>query len=81
MEENNPFGNHPFFREFELRGFGFLNPYQQQKKGSGSGVIYSNDGYIVTNNHVVEFADDVEVILKDGRKFKAKKLVLTQEQI
>ncbi|MBK6544971.1 MAG: trypsin-like peptidase domain-containing protein [Saprospiraceae bacterium] len=74
MEENNPFGNHPFFREFELRGFGFLNPYQQQKKGSGSGVIYSNDGYIVTNNHVVEFADDVEVILKDGRKFKAKKI-------
>lgn len=37
-------------------------------------MIYSNDGYIVTNNHVVEFADDIEVILKDGRKFKAKKV-------
>lgn len=74
MDQNNPFGNNPFFQEFDLRSFGFGAPFYQQKKGSGSGVIYSNDGYIVTNNHVVEFADDIEVILKDGRKFKAKKV-------
>jgi S1-C subfamily serine protease len=74
MEENNPFKGNPLFRDFDMRGFGFFNPYYQQKKGSGSGVIYSQDGYIVTNNHVVEFADDIEVILKDGRKFKAKKV-------
>lgn len=73
MEQNDPFSNHPFFREFDLRSFGFGMPYQQ-KKGSGSGVIYSQDGYIVTNNHVVEFADDIEVILEDGRKFSAKKI-------
>jgi serine protease Do len=74
MEESNPYYNHPFFREFDLRGFGFFSPYYQPKQGSGSGVIYSNDGYIVTNNHVVEFADEMEVILQDGRKFSAKKV-------
>ena len=52
------FGNNPFF--------------DQPKEGTGSGVIFSQDGYIVTNNHVVEFADELEVILYDNRKFKAK---------
>ncbi len=61
----------PFFRQFQLFGGGFQF---MPKKGSGSGVIISNDGYIVTNNHVVEFADEIEVILKDGRKYKAKKI-------
>ncbi|MCC6754376.1 MAG: trypsin-like peptidase domain-containing protein [Saprospiraceae bacterium] len=73
MEEQQPFFNHPLFREFDLRGFGFGFPYQL-KKGSGSGVIYSEDGYIVTNNHVVEFADEIDVILQDGRTFRAKKV-------
>ncbi len=41
-------------------------------QGSGSGVIYSTDGYIVTNNHVIDFADDIQVTLSDNRKFKAK---------
>ncbi|MBK9629918.1 MAG: trypsin-like peptidase domain-containing protein [Saprospiraceae bacterium] len=62
---SDPFFNHPMFREF----FGF-----QPQKGSGSGVIISTDGYIVTNNHVVEFADEIEVILKSGKKFKAEKI-------
>ena len=48
--------------------FGGMGPRQ----GSGSGVIYSDDGYIVTNNHVIEFADEIEVTLFDDRKFKAK---------
>ncbi len=74
MEESNPYYNHPFFREFDMRGFGFMNPFYQPKQGSGSGVIYSADGYIVTNNHVVEFADEMEVILPDGRKFAARKI-------
>ena len=41
------------------------------RQGSGSGVIYSADGYIVTNNHVIEFAEKIEVTLFDDRKFQA----------
>lgn len=43
-----------------------------QSGGQGSGVIYSSDGYVVTNNHVVANADRVEVTLADGRTYKAK---------
>ncbi len=45
---------------------------RQQGQASGSGVIISRDGYIVTNNHVVQDADEVEVIMTDKRSFKAK---------
>ena len=56
----------PFFDYFSMP-FG-IGPRQ----GTGSGVIISDDGYIVTNNHVVEFADEVQVTLYDNRQFKAK---------
>lgn len=55
-----------FFFDDNLFGNG------QPQAGTGSGVIYSADGYIITNNHVVEFADKVEVTLFDNRKFSAK---------
>lgn len=59
----------PFF-EF------FFGPQQYRKPqpvmGSGSGVILTHDGFIVTNNHVVDNAETVEVVLNDRRKFKAK---------
>jgi Do/DeqQ family serine protease len=42
------------------------------QKGTGSGVFYSTDGYIVTNNHVVEYADEVEVTLYDNRTYTAE---------
>lgn len=46
--------------------------YNQPKSGTGSGVIYTSDGYILTNNHVIDFADEVTVTLHDNREFKAR---------
>jgi serine protease Do len=42
------------------------------RKGAGSGVIISKDGYILTNNHVVDFADEVTVKVYEGKEYKAK---------
>jgi serine protease Do len=49
-------------------------PSQQMppRQGAGSGVIISSDGYIVTNNHVIDGADEINVVLNDKREFKAK---------
>ncbi|MFM2048419.1 MAG: hypothetical protein RI955_967, partial [Bacteroidota bacterium] len=64
---NNPFGN-IFGDDF----FG-SSPYQMMpQQSSGSGVIISEDGYIVTNNHVIENADKVDVVLNDKRTLSAK---------
>jgi Do/DeqQ family serine protease len=67
--------NDPFFEYF----FGpQQRPQQRQpqeapmREGSGSGVIISNDGYIVTNNHVIDKSKEIEVTLNDKRTFKAK---------
>lgn len=62
-----------FFFGFGGRGGGnFQRPQPQPRVGSGSGVIISTDGYIITNNHVIEGADELEVTLNDNRKFAAK---------
>jgi len=58
----------PFFDEF----FGLRNQQPQMAQGFGSGVILSDDGFIVTNNHVVEEAQKIKVILNDKREFEAK---------
>jgi len=58
---------------FDLFGGGGGMPFGE-KKGSGSGVIVSQDGYIVTNNHVIDYADNLEVTLYDDRTFKATKV-------
>ncbi|HEX9935452.1 MAG TPA: Do family serine endopeptidase, partial [bacterium] len=59
-------------REFFGRGNPFRQPQNQKMEGLGSGVIVSSDGYILTNNHVVEQADDIKVGLYDHRQFEAK---------
>jgi Do/DeqQ family serine protease len=69
VKTRNPFLDDPFFRHF----FGDHSEMQTQRRsGLGSGVIVSGDGYILTNNHVIESADEIEVALNDGRKFPAK---------
>lgn len=60
------------FRDFFGDRFRFDAPRQQQPRvGTGSGVIINSDGYIVTNNHVIDNASDIEVTLNDNRTYKA----------
>ena len=63
-------GRAPQGMEDFLEQFGPQQPRTQ--RGEGSGFIMSSDGYIVTNNHVVADADQVTIVLSDGRNFKAK---------
>jgi serine protease Do len=70
----NPFFNDPFFRQFFGNPFGDgdQQPREQREHSLGSGVIVNPDGYILTNNHVVDGASDVQVTLSDKRQLKAK---------
>jgi len=65
----NPFFEDPFFRKF----FGDQFDYRQEKQTSslGSGVIISNDGYVITNFHVIEAAEEIEITTHNGNKFDA----------
>ena len=76
LDENDPF--YEFFRRFAPPGHpGFGGPpsedgEQQRPRGVGSGFIVSTDGYLLSNHHVVEGADEIIVTLTDKREFKAK---------
>ncbi len=66
-----PFGNDPFFQEF----FGDRVPPpapERRREGLGSGVIVSQDGYVLTNHHVIDGADRIKVDLNDNRTLEAK---------
>lgn len=69
--QSNPFMSDPFFRQF-FGNRGSARPRAERESGVGSGVIISPDGYILTNNHVVEKATTVRVTLMDKREFSAK---------
>ncbi len=69
IDVHSPFEDDPFFRRF----FGIPEgPRKREAKSLGSGVIVSSDGYILTNNHVVEGADEVRVHTQDGDDLEAK---------
>ncbi len=69
----DPFSNDPFFQQFfgpQMRQFN--QPQEEHEQSLGSGVIVNKDGYILTNNHVVDGATQISVELSDKRQFKAK---------
>lgn len=70
----NPFGDgeDDIFRHFFGDGGGRRQFSRPEQRASGSGVIISEDGYIVTNNHVVDNATDITVTLSDHKNYKAK---------
>lgn len=70
----NQRANDPWFQFFfgDKQSNGQQDTNRQEQTGLGSGVIVSSDGYILTNNHVVEGADEIEVILNDSRHATAK---------
>ena len=68
----NPFGGNEQFKNFFGHRFGPQPRPEFRRPGLGSGFIIDQDGYIVTNNHVVEGADDIKVVLKDDTEYPAE---------
>jgi len=71
-QANRNRGRVPQGMEDFLEQFGGQSQQPREQRGEGSGFILSSDGYIVTNNHVVADADQVQILLSDGRTFKAR---------
>ncbi len=68
----SPFGGDPFFEQFFNGGFGGGLNRQQIESSLGTGVIVESDGVVVTNSHVVKDAEEISVVLSDGRQYDAK---------
>jgi Do/DeqQ family serine protease len=69
VQQHTIFDDDPFFSQL----FGGRGQRRNEKQTSlGSGVIVASNGTVITNNHVIEGADDIKVALSDGREFKAK---------
>jgi Do/DeqQ family serine protease len=67
-----PFFNDPMFRQFFGNPEELIRPQKRVERSLGSGVIFNKDGYILTNNHVIQGADAIQVSLRDGRTATAK---------
>ncbi|MBW1860071.1 MAG: DegQ family serine endoprotease [Deltaproteobacteria bacterium] len=67
-----PFGNDDPFRDFFEKFFGDVPRREFKQRSLGSGFCVDKEGYIVTNNHVIENADKIKVKLKNGKEYDAK---------
>ncbi len=76
----SPFFDDPFFRQFFGDQFKSGQPKERVQGALGSGVIVRTDGLIVTNNHVIEGADQIRVVLNDKREFEAK-VIAAEERL
>jgi serine protease Do len=77
----SPFFDDPLFRDFFGLPFGYQNiPRERREQSLGSGVIVSEDGYILTNNHVVEGADEIKVAFNDDKATYSAKVIGTDPQ-
>ena len=77
VQQRSPFAGDPFFEHF----FGQRSPGLSRRQSSlGSGVIVDPSGVIVTNNHVIDGADEIKVAFADGREF-ASRLLLKDERV
>jgi serine protease Do len=76
----SPFFDDPFFRQFFGDQFKSGQPKERVQGSLGSGVIVRTDGLIVTNNHVIEGADQIRVVLNDKREFEAK-VIAAEERL
>ncbi|MGE0738403.1 Do family serine endopeptidase [Sulfurimonas sp.] len=74
----NPFYNDPFFREF-FKGYGQV-PQERIEQSLGSGVIISQNGYIITNNHVIDGADEIIITIAGDKKEYEAKLIGKDEK-
>jgi serine protease Do len=70
--KNHPWGGNDWDKDLFDRFFGGKNPHEFKQRGMGTGFIIDKDGYIVTNNHVVQSAEKIKVVLKNEREFDAE---------
>src|SRR5688500_6279892 len=75
----SPFFDDPFFKQFFGDEFNFGRSRERIQNALGSGVIVEADGLVVTNHHVIEGADEIRVVLNDGREFEAKPIAQEEQ--
>jgi S1-C subfamily serine protease len=75
----SPFFDDPFFKQFFGDEFNFGRSRERIQNALGSGVIVEADGLVVTNHHVIDGADEIRVVLNDGREFAAKPIAQEEQ--